>query len=82
MNDVNPYKLEKIAKRKYSERKKRYKNKYGYYRVSKRVREGTKQGFSYVYSYGVNGKPKHIESVSLEKLEKKVKNKGLLWEKY
>lgn len=56
-------------------------NTTGYYRVIKKERKNTKQGFTWVYRYYKNGKRKYISSVDLDKLEEKVKAKGLPWYK-
>lgn len=59
-----------------------HKNTTGFYRVSKKRGPTYKQGFCYVYSYRDNNdKGKTINSVSLKKLEIKVKEKGLPWKK-
>lgn len=57
------------------------KNKSGYFRVCKIKHKNYKQGFGWRYSYYENGKKKCIDSVDIEKLETKVKSKGLLWKK-
>mgnify|MGYP004442680893 CR=1 FL=1 len=57
-------------------------NTTGYFRVSKKKDSTCKQGFHYRYQYCENGKRHSISSVSLEKLEKKVKDKGLPWFKF
>lgn len=55
-------------------------NTTGYYRVVKSKNPQCRQGFYYRYQYyDDNGKQHRITSVSLEKLEKKVKAKGLEW---
>lgn len=63
-------------------------NKVGYFRVYIEKDSGCKQGFIYTYSYYeyiINElgetikKRRKIKSTSLEKLEKKVKAKGLEW---
>ena len=54
-------------------------NTTGYFRVSIKKDNTTKQGFVYRYRYFENGKRKEIESVDLKRLEQKVKNKGLEW---
>lgn len=56
-------------------------NTSGYFRVHKQNCEKCTQGFYYKYQYYENGKRKAIVSVSLDKLEKKVKEKELKWEK-
>lgn len=53
-------------------------NTSNYYRVSKRKKKSTKQGFTWVYTYPKN---KQITSVDLETLKKKVQAKGLPWYK-
>lgn len=53
----------------------------GYFRVYKQKNKKCKQGFTWKYQYFENGKRKTINSISLEKLEEKVKTKGLLWKK-
>ena len=54
-------------------------NKSGIYRVCQEKSERYKQGFIWAYHYRENGKRKKIRSVSLNKLEQKVKAKGLPW---
>lgn len=54
-------------------------NTSGYYRVDKNNKKCYKQGFTWRYLYYENGKQKSIESVNIEKLEEKVRNKGLEW---
>ena len=56
-------------------------NTTGYYRVSKHKNKTCKQGFIWMYRYYEKGKRKSIESVNIEKLEEKVKAKGLEWYK-
>ncbi|MBQ2654069.1 MAG: HNH endonuclease [Methanobrevibacter sp.] len=56
-------------------------NTSGYYRVMKEKCSRCKQGFYYKYKYYENGKRKAISSVSLRKLERKVKENGLTWKK-
>lgn len=51
----------------------------GIYKVSKCNYKKYKQGYTWVYTYTENGKHKRITSVDLQKLEKKVKEKGLEW---
>ena len=59
------------------------KNTTGYYHVYKRKIPACKQGFAYAYQYyGDDNKRHEISSVSLEKLEQKVKAKGLEWLKF
>jgi group I intron endonuclease len=58
------------------------KNSSGYFRVVKQKSEKYKQGFIWRYQYyDENGKRKFIRSVDIEKLEAKVKAKGLKWER-
>ena len=57
------------------------KNTSGYYRVHKQKDKRCKQGFTWRYKYYENGKHKSIESVDIDKLEKKVKGQGLTWMK-
>lgn len=67
------------AKQKISESSSK-RNTTGYYRVTKKIDKTCKQGFIYDYQYyNENGKRKHIVSVDVEKLEEKVKAKGLEW---
>lgn len=53
----------------------------GYFRVTKHKNKKYKQGFTWYYQYYEEGKRKSICSVSLKKLEAKVRAKGLKWEK-
>lgn len=57
------------------------KNSSGYFRVSKQNCKKCKEGFTWAYQYYENGKRKIINSVSIDKLEKKVTAKGLKWRK-
>lgn len=57
-------------------------NTTGYFRVSKHKDKTYKQGFIYSYRYWENGKFKSLYSVDINKLEKKVKEKGLPWVKF
>lgn len=57
-------------------------NTSGYYRVCKRNNKSCKQGFTWNYKYYEDGKRKRISSVDLEKLEQKVRAKGLEWIKF
>lgn len=58
----------------------RAKNTTGFFRVYKQKNSAYKQGFRYVYKYYNDDKKHHaISSVDIEKLEKKVKAKGLEW---
>jgi hypothetical protein len=55
-------------------------NTTGYFRVYKMKKPDCKQGFIWRYRYyDDNGKRKTIDSVDIKKLEKKVKDKGLVW---
>lgn len=57
-------------------------NTSGYFRVSKQKNKTYKQGFCWRYIYtGDDGKRKTIQALTLNKLEIKVTNKGLLWKK-
>lgn len=58
-------------------------NTSGYYNVYKHNCNKCKQGFTWDYRYTNNsGKRKVIKSVDINKLEKKVKSKGLKWKKF
>ena len=54
----------------------------GFYLVSKKKHSKYRQGFMWAYIYldEVDGKRKSLFSISLPKLEEKVKSKGLRWE--
>ena len=54
-------------------------NDSGYFRVCKRKRKDTTQGFLWCYDYLKDNKRKTITSVNLNQLEQKVKAKGLDW---
>lgn len=54
-------------------------NSTGYFRVTKMSTSSCTQGYRWGYSYYENGKKKLISSVDIEKLELKVKSKGLFW---
>ena len=58
------------------------KNTTGYRNVSIQQCPKCKNGFRYRYNYSDDGKPKAIQSVSLEMLKEKVLAKGLPWEKF
>lgn len=58
-----------------------YYNTSGYFRVIKQKCKTCKKGFTFRYQYTENGKRKTIYSVDINKLEEKVKNKGLEWRK-
>lgn len=61
----------------------RAQNTTGFFRVYKNKNSECKQGFTYAYKYYGDDKKQHsITSVSLEKLEQKVKAKGLEWLKF
>lgn len=54
-------------------------NETGIFRVSKRIKKDCKQGYLWRYSFRDCGKSNDIQSVDLELLEKKVKEKNLPW---
>ena len=56
-------------------------NNSGYFRVCKAKNKKCKQGFTWYYRYWDDGKHKTISSVDINKLEAKVKAKGLKWRK-
>ena len=56
-------------------------NTTGYYRVDKQPGKRYKYGFTYRYSWKENGKIKTLKSTDIQKLEKKVKDRGLKWQK-
>lgn len=59
------------------------KNSTGYFRISKQKCKTCKRGFRYVYSYyDENGEQKAITSINIKELERKVKEKDLLWYKF
>lgn len=60
----------------------KYNNTSGYFRVHKDKNPRLKQGFAYVYRWYEKGKHKKLASVSIEKLENKVKDRGLPWIKF
>lgn len=62
-------------------KKSRKNNKTGYYRVYIVYDNKVKQGFFYRYRAKKYGKWKEINSISIEKLEKKVKKMGFPWKK-
>lgn len=51
----------------------------GYFRVYKQKSASCKQGFIYVYRWSENGVRKRILSVDLDKLKKRVLERGLEW---
>ena len=57
-------------------------NTSGYYRVYKKDKKDSKQGFTWVYKYQKDGNRKEISSVDIKKLEEKVRAKGLKWLKF
>lgn len=60
----------------------RKRNSVGYYRVDKKIDRTCKQGFTWRYEYyDKNHKRVAITSVDINKLEEKVKSKGLPWYK-
>lgn len=71
----------KIVTQETKEKLSRINNTTGYFRVSKHKNKIYKQGFCYEYNYYDNGKRKKLSSVDFNKLEKKVKDKGLPWKK-
>lgn len=56
------------------------KNTTGILYVCKHKHKQCEQGFEWRYQYSVDGKQKTISSVDIEKLEDKVRAKGLPWE--
>lgn len=56
-------------------------NTTGYFRVSKSKCSQCKQGFIYRYQYYDKGEKQSLWATTIEKLEKKVKDKGLEWRK-
>lgn len=70
----------------FKQRNKRYNNRIksnqtGYYRVDKQPGKRYKYGFTYRYSWKEDGKVKTLKSTDIQKLEKKVKDRGLKWQK-
>lgn len=57
-------------------------NKSGYFRVYVHKCKHCKQGFRYVYEFSENNKRNSVSSITIEGLEKKVKDKGWIWIKY
>lgn len=55
------------------------KNTTGFYRVTKYNDNKLKQGFTWCYQYYLDNKTKRIVATNLNKLQKKVKSKNLLW---
>lgn len=58
-----------------------YQNTTGFRWVSKVISDRYSQGYYFLYSYYKNGKEESIKSVDIQKLEKKVKQRNLPWEK-
>lgn len=58
-----------------------FRNTSGYARVSKQKDKRVAQGYMWTYSYTLNGDKRKIYDKTIKGLEKKVKEKGLLWEK-
>ena len=79
ISDANRGKIRSIeSKQKMSKSR----NASGYFRVCKRKRKDTTQGFLWCYDYLKDNKRKTISSVDLTKLEQKVKAKGLKWKSF
>ena len=57
-------------------------NKTGFRNVSIQKGDSYKQGFTYMYRYYDNGKPKRIYSTTIEGLREKVLAKDLIWEEF
>ena len=57
-------------------------NSSGYFRVHKQLNKKCKQGFTWIYRYYEDGKQNSISSVDIERLEAKVRAKGLKWLKF
>ena len=69
------------TKNKIGESVSKSKNTSGYLNVYKNKTKNCKQGFIWRYTYYKDSKQKSISSVDLGKLEQKVKEKGLKWER-
>jgi len=91
LSDEHKDKIRKANKgKKFSEEHKRRlresiskrKNTTGYFRVIKCKNNALNQGFTWRYQYYEGNKQKNISSVNLDKLEEKVKAKGLEWYKF
>lgn len=85
-SDETKQKMSKIKKgislsKSHKEHLSKAKNTSGYYNVCKKKGKTYKQGFTWSYQYCENGKRKCITSIDIDKLEKKVKEKGLKWKK-
>jgi len=72
---VIPKEMRKSISKKLSEKY----NTTGYYRVHIQHDKRYTQGFRWVYEYRIENKKQKISSVDLNKLEEKVKSKGLEW---
>ena len=69
------------SRKKMSEAQSKTNNTTGFYLVSKKKHSKYRQGFMWGYNYvDDDGKRKSLFSISLPKLEEKVKSKGLRWE--
>ena len=67
---------------KHKENMSKAKNTSGYYNVCKHKGKTYKQGFTWDYQYyDENGKRRRISCVDINKLEQKVKDRGLKWKK-
>lgn len=78
----NPKIHKKGCKSKLMRKKRRKDNKSGYYRVYLDKNTSCTQGFVYRYNYKENGKNTSMAATKIEKLEQKVKEKGLPWKKF
>ena len=67
------------TKQKMSESVSRVKNTSSYFRVCKQKDKCCKQGFIWKYRYYEGGKRKSLSATTIDKLESKVKEKGLKW---
>ena len=54
-------------------------NDYRYYRVTKVKQKNAKQGFYWAYRYYEDGKRRALYATTLEKLKKKVLDRGFEW---
>ena len=71
------------TKDKISTQQSKKRNTSGYYRVFKKQDKTCKQNFRWIYRYpDSNGNKKELSSVDIDKLEQKIKNKGLKWIKF
>lgn len=83
LSNINPnlpdlYQGKEISYKKKVEKSKSQ-NSTGYFRVGVQREKGRQD--RYYYQYRINGKRKRISSTNINKLEKKVKNQGLPWQK-